>query len=62
MIRINLLPVRAAQRKEKIRTQVSVLALSTLFVIIVCGAVYMRMDKKISINQAEILAVERESN
>jgi len=62
MIRINLLPVRAAQRKEKIRTQVSVLALSTLFVIIVCGAVYMRMDKKISIKQAEILTVERESN
>lgn len=62
MIRINLLPVRAAQRKEKLRTQVSVLCLSLLFVCIVCGAEYMRMMSKVDDKAAEVKSVEREIN
>jgi len=62
MIRINLLPVRAAQRKEKIRTQISILCLSTFFICIVCGAEYMRINTKINAKTLEIASVERESN
>jgi type IV pilus assembly protein PilN len=60
MIRINLLPVRAAQRKEKLRTQISVLCLSLLFVCIICGAVYVRMMSKINDKAAEVGSVEQE--
>ena len=62
MIRINLLPVRAAQRKEKIRTQVSVLCLRLFVVCIVCGAEYMRMNGKINDKKAEVSAAEQEIN
>ena len=62
MIRINLLPVRAAQRKEKIRTQVSVLCLSLVFVSIICGAAYMRMNTKINEKISEVNAAEQEIN
>lgn len=62
MIRINLLPVRAAQRKEKLRTQVSILSLSLLFVCIICGAEYMRMSAKISDKAAEVKVAQQEIN
>lgn len=42
MIRINLLPVRAAQKKEKLRSQASILLLCLLLVSAVCGALYMQ--------------------
>lgn len=57
MIRINLLPIRAAQKKEQFRVQSSILFLSFLAVAIVCGAIYFRMDSKISDKQAEISSV-----
>lgn len=41
MIRINLLPVRAAQKKEKLRGQVTVFILSLILVIAACGGIYM---------------------
>jgi len=62
MIRINLLPVRAAQRKEKLRTQVSVLCLSLLFACIVCGAEYVRMNNKINDKIDEVTVAEQEIN
>ncbi len=42
MIRINLLPVRAAQKKEKLRSQASVLLLCLLLISAACGALYMQ--------------------
>lgn len=62
MIRINLLPVRAAQKKEKARTQISVLFLCLLFVCAVCGAEYMRMASKINDKKDEIASIEAEIN
>ncbi|PLX86561.1 MAG: fimbrial protein [Desulfuromonas sp.] len=62
MIRINLLPVRAAQRKEKIRTQVSVLCLGIVLVCVGCGAEYIRMGSKIDDKAAEISVIEQENN
>ncbi len=58
MIRINLLPVRAAQKKERLRAQLSILTLSMLAVSIVCGAEYLRMVSKIDSKKAEISSVE----
>ncbi len=58
MIRINLLPVRAAQKKERLRAQLSILTLSMLAVSIVCGAEYFRMMSKIDSKKAEISSVE----
>ncbi|WP_020676418.1 PilN domain-containing protein [Geopsychrobacter electrodiphilus] len=62
MIKINLLPVRAAQKKEKLRSQVSILMLSLIGVSIVCGAVYFRMMTKIEARTNEISSVESEIN
>lgn len=60
MIRINLLPVRAAQKKEKIRSQMSILVLSLLAVSVACGAEYFRMMSKIDDKKAEISSVENQ--
>jgi len=46
MIRINLLPFRAARKKENIRKQVSVFFLCLLFVIIVLGWVHFYLGSK----------------
>ena len=62
MIRINLLPVRAAQKKEMIRAQMSILVLSLLAVSVACGAEYFRMMSKIDSKKAEISAVESQIN
>lgn len=58
MIRINLLPVRAAQKKERLRIQLSILTLSMLAVSVVCGAEYFRTMSKIDSKKAEISSVE----
>lgn len=42
MIRINLLPVRAAQKKEKLRSQLSVLFLCLVLVGVGCGALFVQ--------------------
>jgi type IV pilus assembly protein PilN len=60
MIRINLLPVRAAQKKERVRSQISVLVLCLVFVFAACGAEYFRMATKIDDKKAEVQAVEAE--
>ncbi len=62
MIRINLLPVRAAQKKERIRAQMSILILSLLAVCIACGAEYFRMSTEIDSKKAEISSVQAEIN
>lgn len=62
MIRINLLPVRAAQRKEKLRSQVSILCLCLLFICIICSAEYMRMNGKIDDKKAAVDSANQEIN
>jgi len=42
MIRINLLPIRAAQKKEKLRSQISILVLCIILVCAGCGALYVQ--------------------
>ena len=57
MIRINLLPFRAARRKENIRRQVSVFVL--MIVLFVVGLVYytMHIDKKMDRIRSDITSV-----
>ncbi|MCW7754744.1 PilN domain-containing protein [Desulfobotulus sp. H1] len=47
MIRINLLPFRAARKKENIRRQVSIFLLSLVLVFLVMGVAYMRMETQV---------------
>jgi len=62
MIKINLLPVRAAQKKEKLRSQLSILFLSLLAVSVACGAEYFRVVAKVESKKAQISSVETEIN
>ena len=48
MIKINLLPVRESQKKEKLREQVVVLVACAILVIIGCAAAYTTILAKIS--------------
>ncbi|RMF48239.1 MAG: fimbrial protein [Deltaproteobacteria bacterium] len=59
MIRINLLPVRAVQKKEQLRSQVVILVLSVVLVGAACAALYMSMDDKISSVRADIARKNR---
>jgi len=53
MIRINLLPVRVAKKKESIRQQASVTGLSVVVLLLVLGMVYFSINKKVKeINEA----------
>jgi len=54
MIRINLLPVRAARRRENIRRQVSVFALSVFLVLAVMAYVAIDLGQTISDLNAKI--------
>lgn len=54
MIRINLLPVRAAQKKEQLRGQLVVLILSVILVVVACAGFYMSLDMKIGGEKAAI--------
>lgn len=48
MIKINLLPIREAQKKEKLREQVVILVACATFVVIGCAAAYTTILTKIS--------------
>ena len=48
MIRINLLPFRAARKKENIRRQVSIALLSVFFVILTIIYYQIRLNNKIN--------------
>ena len=59
MIRINLLPVRAAQKKEKLRSQVTILVLSLVLVGLVCGALFVQQQRTNEGLQQEIADINR---
>lgn len=48
MIKINLLPVRAAKKKETIRQQASVAGLSVVALLLVLGFLYFSVTKKVA--------------
>jgi type IV pilus assembly protein PilN len=60
MIRINLLPVKAAQKKEMLRGQLVVLALSVTLVLVGCVGVYSSLLNKIGDEREEISRKENE--
>ena len=60
MIRINLLPFRAARKKENIRRQISVFALTFIFFIIAAFAWNMRLSAKIKDLNVEVENTQKE--
>lgn len=61
MIRINLLPVRAAQKKEKIRSQLSIFFLCIILVLIGCGALYAQKMSAINNTKDEIAEIDKKN-
>ncbi len=62
MIRINLLPVRAAQKKERIRSQLSIFLLCLILVFIGCGALYAQKRAEINDTKNEISNINNKNN
>ena len=60
MIRINLLPFRAARKKENIRRQVSIFFLSIFLVVIVLVYYHISLGSKISSLKAKIETTKKE--
>ena len=61
MILINLLPVRAAQKKEQLRGQLVILIVSLVVVLVGCAGVYVSLSMKTSSLRQEITRQENES-
>lgn len=62
MIRINLLPVRAAQKKEKLLSQVVVLVVVLLLTSTACGFVHFSLAGKVKAQKAENEKMQSELN
>jgi type IV pilus assembly protein PilN len=60
MIRINLLPFRAARKKENIRRQVSIFGLTVLFMFTLMGYFFWDLSSTLSSVKAEQLQKEKE--
>ena len=60
MIRINLLPFRAARKKENVRKQVSVFLLSLALVLIVLGWIHFYLQSKQSKMTENVAEVKKE--
>lgn len=60
MIRINLLPVRAAQKREALRGQMVIVGLTLVGTVLACGGVYATMLMQISAEQEAKAAKENE--
>lgn len=54
MIRINLLPVRAAQKKEKLRSQIVIALCCLILVVFGCVAAYMHISMRLDDERAQI--------
>lgn len=62
MIRINLLPVRAAQKKERIRSQLSIFFLCIVLVLIGCGGLYAQKMAAINDTKNEIAEINKKND
>src|SRR6266540_5695895 len=60
MIKINLLPIRAARKKETARQQVIILFASILSVVVIDCAIYFYIGLKIQSTKTEITRSENE--
>jgi len=60
MIKINLLPFRAARRKENIRRQITVYVLSVFLVLLVAGYFFLNLTSTLSDLADEKVAQQRE--
>jgi type IV pilus assembly protein PilN len=60
MIRINLLPFRAARTKENIKRQISVFILTILFVFSVMGYYFLNLNSRLSDLRADKAAAKKE--
>lgn len=60
MIKINLLPVRAAKKKETLRQQISVSAMSLVIVLIIIGYLHVTMGNKIAEVNKQVASTEEE--
>jgi type IV pilus assembly protein PilN len=60
MIRINLLPFRAARKKENIRKQISIYILSIVCLALLMGYLFLDLNRRISALEAERAAKKRE--
>jgi type IV pilus assembly protein PilN len=60
MIKINLLPVRVAKKKESVRQQISIFCLSVVGVLVLALGIYMLTVAKISAANDEIVKSEQE--
>lgn len=62
MVRINLLPVRAAARREELRAQLSIAVLSLLLMSIVLGFLHYSVGRRINHVNEEIRTGQQEIN
>jgi len=62
MIRINLLPVRAAQKKEKLRGQLAILILCLILTVAACGGAYSMLSMKVTAVKKDISRTQNEIN
>jgi type IV pilus assembly protein PilN len=53
MIKINLLPFRAARKKENIRRQISIYVLTVVFVLAVTGYYFLKLNRNITMLETE---------
>lgn len=60
MIKINLLPVRAAKKKETLRQQISVAVMSLVMVLIIIGYLHVTIGKRIEEVNAKIATDQAE--
>ncbi|NOY70385.1 MAG: PilN domain-containing protein [Deltaproteobacteria bacterium] len=60
MIRINLLPFRAARSKENIRRQVSVFLLSLSLLIVVLVGINIILGKKVNSSESRLASIKQE--
>lgn len=60
MVRINLLPVRAAKKKETAKQQIVVIILALAGTVIICGVLYALTLAKIATTKQEIAKSEKE--
>ena len=59
MIRINLLPVRLAKKKESIRQQLSIAGLSIVLLLVILGILYFSVTTKITALKDSIAAEQK---
>ena len=62
MIKINLLPFRAARKKENIRREVSIFLLTVLFLLVVSGYLHISLNQKLNDLEANETRLRLEAN